>query len=123
MIVAALAPTGGIYLAAIPMISMWSISGAVVQAMMSQRVSERAQGKLQGAISSLRSLAVLVGPALSLSVFLSSSMRGAAPIFRVRLGIWRARCFLWRACFPPGSGKGRPSAPLSSIVGSQEVIS
>ena len=43
---------------------MWTISGPAAQGMMTKRVSEREQGELQGAISSLRSLAVLIGPGL-----------------------------------------------------------
>jgi DHA1 family tetracycline resistance protein-like MFS transporter len=43
---------------------IWTISGPAAQGMMTRRVSETEQGELQGAISSLRSLAVIVGPGL-----------------------------------------------------------
>jgi hypothetical protein len=58
------APTGAWYIASIPVISVWNIPGPAAQGMMTHRVSEREQGELQGAISSLRSLAVLIGPSL-----------------------------------------------------------
>ncbi len=64
MVVAALARSGAWYMASIPVISIWNISGPAAQGMMTHRVSEREQGELQGAISSLRSLSVLIGPAL-----------------------------------------------------------
>jgi MFS transporter, DHA1 family, tetracycline resistance protein len=64
MVMASLARTGAWYIAAIPVISIWNISGPSAQGMMTHRVSEREQGELQGAISSLRSLAVLIGPGL-----------------------------------------------------------
>lgn len=64
MFIAGLARTGAVYLASIPIISMWNISMPAAQGMMTQRVSEREQGELQGAIGSLRSLAFLIGPGL-----------------------------------------------------------
>lgn len=64
MTIAGLARTGAVYIASIPVISIWNISGPAAQGMMTHRVSEREQGELQGAISSLRSLAVLIGPGL-----------------------------------------------------------
>ena len=64
MAIAGFARTGAIYLLSIPVMMMWTISGPAAQGMMTKRVSEREQGELQGAISSLRSLAVLIGPGL-----------------------------------------------------------
>ena len=64
MVVAGLARTGAVYIASIPIISLWNISFPAAQGMMTHRVSEREQGELQGAISSLRSLSFLIGPGL-----------------------------------------------------------
>jgi len=55
---------GAWYLAAIPVMMIWTISGPAAQALMTRRVSESEQGELQGAISSLRSVASLIGPGL-----------------------------------------------------------
>ncbi|MDQ6810054.1 MAG: TCR/Tet family MFS transporter, partial [Verrucomicrobiota bacterium] len=60
LLIAALARTGGVYMGSIPVISIWNISGPAANGMMTRRVSEREQGELQGAISSLRSVAVLL---------------------------------------------------------------
>lgn len=64
MIVAGIARTGITYFASIPVMMIWTISGPAAQGMMTRRVSEREQGELQGAISSLRAIAVIIGPGL-----------------------------------------------------------
>ncbi|PZR75397.1 MAG: hypothetical protein DLM52_07775, partial [Chthoniobacterales bacterium] len=61
---AGFARTGALYLASIPVISIWNISMPAAQGMMTRRVSEREQGELQGAIGSVRSLAFVIGPGL-----------------------------------------------------------
>ena len=68
-VIAGLARTGGLYVASIPVISMWNISFPAAQGMMTHRVSEREQGELQGAIQSLRSIAFVVGPFLFSGIF------------------------------------------------------
>ena len=69
MIVAGLVRTGGLFLAAIPIISLWNISMPAAQSMMTHRVSEREQGELQGALQSMRSITFIVGPILFLRTF------------------------------------------------------
>src|SRR5438128_8713988 len=64
MVIAGLARTGAGYMASIPVISMWNISFPAAQGIMTHHVSEREQGELQGAISSLRSIAFVIGPFL-----------------------------------------------------------
>ena len=56
-------------LAAIPFIALWGVAGPAMQSLMSQRVDASSQGKLQGAISSLRALTGMVGPVLFTQVF------------------------------------------------------
>src|SRR5213082_2141689 len=64
MVIAGLARNGAMYMASIPVISMWNISFPAAQGIMTHHVSEREQGELQGAISSLRSIAFVIGPFL-----------------------------------------------------------
>jgi DHA1 family tetracycline resistance protein-like MFS transporter len=64
MIIAGLARTGLMYFVSIPVMMIWTISGPAAQGLMTRRVSEQEQGELQGAISSLRAIAVLLGPGL-----------------------------------------------------------
>src|SRR3984893_2084091 len=64
MVMAGIARTGALYVASIPIISLWNISFPAAQGLMTHRVSEREQGELQGAIQSLRSIAFIIGPFL-----------------------------------------------------------
>jgi MFS transporter, DHA1 family, tetracycline resistance protein len=58
------APTGTWFLVGIPVMSLWGVSGAATQALMTQMVAPDQQGKLQGATASVQSLSQLVGPFL-----------------------------------------------------------
>ena len=58
------ASTGAWFLAAIPVMMIWTISGPAAQGLMTRRVSDSEQGELQGALSSIRSVASLFGPGL-----------------------------------------------------------
>jgi DHA1 family tetracycline resistance protein-like MFS transporter len=69
MVIAGLARSSLVYIASIPVISMWNISFPAAQGMMTHRVSEREQGELQGAIQSLRSIAFVIGPFLFSGIF------------------------------------------------------
>ncbi len=59
-----LAPTGLLFYFAIPFLSLWGLANAATQSLMTQHVSHKEQGQLQGAVGSLRSIAELVGPGL-----------------------------------------------------------
>jgi MFS transporter, DHA1 family, tetracycline resistance protein len=65
----AVAWKGWVLLAAIPFIALWGVAGPAMQSLMSQRVDASSQGKLQGAINSLRALTGMVGPVLFTQVF------------------------------------------------------
>jgi MFS transporter, DHA1 family, tetracycline resistance protein len=64
-----LATRGWVALASIPLIALWGIAAPAVQSLMSQRVDPSSQGKLQGAINSLRALTGMAGPLLFTQVF------------------------------------------------------
>ncbi len=65
----ALAVRGWIIFAAIPVLALWGIAAPSVQSMMSRHVDHSSQGKLQGAINSLRSLTGMFGPLIFTQVF------------------------------------------------------
>jgi DHA1 family tetracycline resistance protein-like MFS transporter len=69
MFIAGLARTGLVFVASIPVISLWNISMPAAQSMMTHRVSEKEQGELQGAIQSMRSITFIIGPWLFLNIF------------------------------------------------------
>lgn len=66
-----LASTGGAFLAAIPVLGLWGLSGPAVQGLMTRRVAASEQGQLQGANTSLQSVAGLIGPGLFSAIFAS----------------------------------------------------
>jgi DHA1 family tetracycline resistance protein-like MFS transporter len=65
----ALATHGWFLMATIPLIALWGIAAPALQSLMSQRVDPSSQGKLQGAINSLRALTGMAGPLLFTQVF------------------------------------------------------
>ncbi len=60
----ALAPTGYWFWAAMPIAALWAIASPAAQSLMTSRVSASEQGRLQGAIGSLNSIAGILGPTL-----------------------------------------------------------
>ena len=58
------APSGPLFWLGIPVMALWGVAGAAIQALMTQLVAPDQQGQLQGATSSVQSLSQLVGPFL-----------------------------------------------------------
>jgi DHA1 family tetracycline resistance protein-like MFS transporter len=73
-----LAPSGMLFCVGIPVMALWGMSGPAAQGLMTRRVAATEQGRLQGANSSLRSLAGLIAPALFTLTFAHSIAEGAA---------------------------------------------
>jgi DHA1 family tetracycline resistance protein-like MFS transporter len=57
-------PSPAVFLAAIPVNALWALAGSTSQSLMTRRVSPSEQGELQGALASLRGVAMLFGPGL-----------------------------------------------------------
>src|SRR6266404_1612678 len=64
-----LATRGWMMLAVIPFIALWGIAAPAVQSLMSRHVDPSSQGKLQGAINSLRAITGMAGPVLFTQIF------------------------------------------------------
>jgi DHA1 family tetracycline resistance protein-like MFS transporter len=58
-----------VFLAGVPLLALWGMAGPATQALMTRQVDPREQGRLQGAVSSLASLAGIVGPAVFTQIF------------------------------------------------------
>ena len=58
------APTGMLFMIGIPGMAVWGVANAAMQALTTQIVPAELQGQLQGATSSVQSLAQLLGPSL-----------------------------------------------------------
>jgi DHA1 family tetracycline resistance protein-like MFS transporter len=63
------APTGGWFLAGIPVLSIWGLAAPAFQALMSRRVEPSAQGRLQGALASMSGITGMIGPILFTQIF------------------------------------------------------
>ena len=66
-----LAKTGTMFWAGVPMMSLWGLSGAAVQGLMTRRVQPSEQGQLQGANGCVRGISGLFGPSLFTLTFAS----------------------------------------------------
>jgi DHA1 family tetracycline resistance protein-like MFS transporter len=58
----ALAPTGQAFLAALPLVALWGLTGPAFQALATRLAGVSEQGALQGALSSLRGVSGMIGP-------------------------------------------------------------
>jgi MFS transporter, DHA1 family, tetracycline resistance protein len=58
------APTGALFWLGIPVLALWGVSGAALQALTTQLVAPDQQGRLQGATTSVQSVSQLLGPFL-----------------------------------------------------------
>src|SRR6266446_5614368 len=65
----AFAVHGWVILSVIPFIALWGIAAPAIQSLMSRRVDPSSQGKLQGAINSLRAVTGMAGPPLFTQIF------------------------------------------------------
>jgi MFS transporter, DHA1 family, tetracycline resistance protein len=72
------APVGWIFLAVIPLNSLWGLATPPSQSLMTRHVSASEQGELQGALSSLRGLAMIFGPQLFSLTFAACIAQGRA---------------------------------------------
>ena len=63
------APVAWMFLAGIPFLCLGGLAGPAAQSMITHQVDPGEQGRLQGALSSLQSLAGILGPALFANLF------------------------------------------------------
>jgi len=97
-----LASTGAAFWIGVPVMSLWGLSGAATQGLMTRHVQPSEQGQLQGANSSLRGIAGLFGPGLFTLTF--STFIGAwrdwnlpgAPFFLAAALLILALIVAWR---------------------------
>jgi DHA1 family tetracycline resistance protein-like MFS transporter len=112
-----LAGQGWIYLLGLPVSALWALAGPASQALITAQVGAQEQGRVQGAIMSLVSLAGIIGPLLYTSVFAwfigpaaPASLPGAPWLLAAVLlgGAWLMG---WRhAASRPGGAPAGPAA-------------
>src|SRR5271166_4718936 len=114
-----LAATGAIFWAALPVTGLWGLSGPPMQSMMTRRVRSSEQGQLQGALSSLRGIAFMIGPLVFTNVFASfiGANRGwrlpGAPYLLAALMIAGSMAMAWQVT---RSRFSLPEAPLAAAA-------
>ena len=124
MAIAGIARTGLGYFISIPVMMIWTISGPAAQGMMTHRVSASEQGELQGAISSLRAIAVIIGPGLfpfTFAYFIDAHHRWNLPGAPWYLGVallFFAMLMSFRIDQPPPTEADVAAIEPSPIVGS-----
>jgi DHA1 family tetracycline resistance protein-like MFS transporter len=72
------APTGAIFLLALPLVALWGLANPAIQSLATRRVGPSEQGQLQGAQSSLGGIADMIGPLLFSQVFAAAIASHAA---------------------------------------------
>ena len=98
-----LAPSGAWFWAAMPIAALWGIATPAAQSLMTRQVAPNEQGRLQGAIVSLSSVAGILGPTIFTRAFSDAAGRGPDNAW-VGITFWLAAAMLltglwlaWRA--------------------------
>src|SRR5262249_27367427 len=120
----ALAWRGWLVLAAIPLIGLWGIAAPALQALMSRHVDPTSQGKLQGAINSIRAMTGMVGPFLFTQIFalaISPRVRWhlpGAPYYVAALFLFSS-LLLAAYVTRPGEAAAPATKPVGPVVSGQ----
>jgi DHA1 family tetracycline resistance protein-like MFS transporter len=64
-----LAPTGLLFVAAVPVVALWGLASPAAQGLMTRHIGPTEQGALQGAAGSVMGIATMIGPWLFASTF------------------------------------------------------
>lgn len=105
-----LATSGPVFWSAIPVMAFWGLASPAAQGLMSRRISPSAQGRLQGANSSMMSLAALIGPGLFTQTYARAFGPNAVvdlpglPFLLASLLLVMAGVVAWRAAAGDGPG-------------------
>ncbi|HEY3784852.1 MAG TPA: TCR/Tet family MFS transporter [Steroidobacteraceae bacterium] len=112
-----LAPTGAVFWFGVPVMALWGIATPSLQTMMTRLVSPTEQGRLQGALASLMSLASLIGPTMftqTFAVAISSreaSTTAGAPFLLSSALVLAAIALGWRA-----------TRPIETVTAAERVV-
>ena len=113
--------TGWLFVAAIPVNALWGLAAPPLQTLMTRRVSVSEQGELQGAVASLRGIAMIVGPGVFAAVFAyyiaPSRFIPGAPWFLSAILLLAALGLAWVVAPKAGRSKEKePSSPVTTLA-------
>jgi DHA1 family tetracycline resistance protein-like MFS transporter len=77
-----LAPTGMLFLAAVPVVALWGLASPAAQGIMTRHIGPSEQGALRGAMGSVMGIATMIGPGLfagTFAYFIGEGVRWHAP--------------------------------------------
>jgi len=112
-----LAPTGYWFWAAMPVTSLWGLAMPAAQGLMTRQVLPTEQGRLQGAVGSLSSLAGIIGPILFTRAFADVTGKGlhtgwAGVTFFLAAAMLLGAWFLaWRGTAATRAARAAATAP------------
>jgi DHA1 family tetracycline resistance protein-like MFS transporter len=64
-----LAPTGALFLAAVPVVALWGLASPAAQGIMTRQVGTSQYGELQGATGAVMGVATMIGPSMFATTF------------------------------------------------------
>ena len=113
--------TGWLFVAVIPVNALWGLAAPPLQTLMTRRVSVSEQGELQGAVASLRGIAMIVGPGVFAAVFAyyiaPSRFIPGAPWFLSAILLLAALGLAWVVAPKAGrSNEKEPSSPVTTLA-------
>jgi DHA1 family tetracycline resistance protein-like MFS transporter len=114
------APTGIWFLAGMPIMSLWALAMPSTQALVSRQVGPEVQGRIQGALTSLASLAGIIGPALYTTVFATfigdhaPAKLPGAPFLLAGMLLATAAMVAWRFARVPKDATHMAPAPITA---------
>jgi len=107
------------FLLAILVNSLWSLARPTSQSLMTQRVSPSEQGELQGALASLRGMAMVIGPSLfslTFAYFIAPEHAfPPAPWYLAALLVFASLGIAWRV-----ASERKPAATMTEAVAEAE---
>jgi len=114
------APTGMAFLMGMPVMALWALAMPSTQALVTRQVGPEAQGRIQGALSSLSSLAGIVGPALYTAIFgwfigpHAPLHLPGAPFLLAAMLLLASLLVAWRYARPPAPAHAAVPGPVAA---------
>jgi DHA1 family tetracycline resistance protein-like MFS transporter len=106
-----LAPTGALFLAAVPIVALWGLASPSAQGIMTRHIGPSEQGALQGAAGAVMGMATMIGPGLFAATFAwfiggGARLRVPGAAFLLAALLLAVGAVLAARVTAPGAGRG-----------------